>query len=184
VAAPVGADRGPIRLLVICTGNAARSVMAGFMLEHLADRRGIQLAVGTGGTHSIDGLPISARTRDALATIEALGPVAASGHRSRQVRGVDVEQSDLVVAMEASHVRYVRRYHPDAAGRTATLRRLARDLAPPPPSVGVRVAALGLDMVDIDPAEDVGDPAGGDDETYARCASELWVLCAALVDRF
>jgi protein-tyrosine phosphatase len=178
---PARAD-GPLRLLVLCTGNVARSVMAGLMLERLAERNGVDLRVVTGGTHSIDGQPISARTRDALASIEPLGPVVVSGHRSRQVRGIDVEHADLVVAMEASNVRYVRRHHPEASDRTATLRRLARDLAPPPPTLGERLAALRLGTLGVDPTEDVEDPAGGDGETYGRCAAELWVLCSKLAE--
>jgi protein-tyrosine phosphatase len=177
----------PDRVLVICTGNAARSVMAGFMLEHLAERRagrgGNGLRIATAGTHSVDGQPMSFRTRNALASIDELGELAVSRHRSRQMGDVDVEHSDLVVAMEADHIRYVRRNHPDAAGRTATIRRLARDLAPPPASLAERVAALELAATPIDKAEDVLDPAGGDEATYIACAAELWGLCGDLIDR-
>ena len=175
--------RRPDRLLVICTGNAARSVMAGFMLEHLAERRGGDLRVVTAGTHTVDGQPMSIRTRNALSSIEELGELAVSGHRSRQMGDIDAEHSDLVVAMEADHVRYVRRRHPQAAGRTATLRRLTLDLPPPPPPLAERVAALALESLPADEAEDVLDPAGGDEATYVACASELWGLCKTLIDR-
>ena len=175
--------RRPARLLVICTGNAARSVMAGFMLEHLAERRGSDLRVVTAGTHTVDGQPMSFRTRNALASIGELGGLALSGHRSRQMVDVDVEHSDLVVAMEADHVRYVRRNHPRASARTATLRRLTWDLPPPPPTLAERVAGMGLDDLPVDGAEDVLDPAGGDEAAYVACASELWGLCRSLVDR-
>lgn len=173
----------PVRLLVICTGNAARSVMAGFMLERLAEMRGTDLVIATAGTHSVDGQPMSRRTRDALASVDGLGEVAVSRHRSRQVRDMDVEEADIVVAMESDHVRYVRRRHPAASDRTATLRRLAADLAPPPPLLGERVAALDLADAPLDPTEDVLDPAGGDDDTYVRCAAELWELCNQLMVR-
>ena len=54
-------------LLVLCTGNAARSVMAGFMLELLRDgRAGDPLHIVTAGTHTIDGQPMGMRTRAAL----------------------------------------------------------------------------------------------------------------------
>ena len=178
-----GIARRSDRLLVICTGNAARSVMAGFMLEHLAEQRGSDLRVATAGTHTVDGQPMSLRTRGALASIPELGDLAVSRHRSRQMGDVDVEHSDLVVAMEADHVRYVRRRHPQAVARTATIRRLVLDLPPPPPPLAERVADLGLGEVPVDPGEDVLDPAGGDEATYVACASELWGLCKALIER-
>jgi protein-tyrosine-phosphatase len=157
--------------------------MGGIMLEHLADDRGLAIDVVTAGTHSVDGMPMSLRTRQALLGIDGLTGVGASGHRSRQLREADVESVDLVVAMESAHVRYIRRNHPRASERTATIRRLATDLQPGPPSLARRVARLGLGRLPIDEGEDVLDPAGGDDGTYRACAEELWVLCRALADR-
>ena len=121
-------------LLVLCTGNAARSVMAGFMLDHLKVGRPVaDLHVVTAGTHSIDGQPMSTRTRAALRSIPELSDAALGGHRSRQVYEGDLDRAELVVVMEADHVRFVRRQFPRAAGRTATIRRLCRDLPPGPP---------------------------------------------------
>jgi len=177
-----------VALLVVCTGNTCRSVMARVMLEHTAARRGISLRVATAGTHTVDGVPIGARTLAALRTVEGLAPVlrdpiAAGAHRSRQLAARDLGGAELVVAMESAHVGYVRRHHRDAAPRTGTLRALVRDLAPGATPLPVRVAALGLDRAALDPADDVADPAGHDDAVYAACAAELWTLCGALVSR-
>jgi protein-tyrosine phosphatase len=175
-----------VSLLVVCTGNAARSVMAGLMLDHLAARRGLGLSVTTAGTHALDGLPLSARTLAALRTIPQLAAATATvAHRSRQLSGPELSRVDLVVAMEAGHVRYVRRLHTDAAARTGTFRSLARDLAPRngASSLDDRVAALDLEHAPLDPAGDVMDPAGHDDAVYAACAAELWALSEELVRR-
>jgi hypothetical protein len=43
------------------------------------------------------------------------------------------------------------------------------------------VAALGLDEVELDDAEDVLDPAGHDADVYAACVDELWALCQTLI---
>jgi protein-tyrosine-phosphatase len=169
-------------LLVLCTGNAARSVMAGFMLETLeAARGGGNLHIVTGGTHTVDGQPMGVRTRTALLSIPELADVAFGRHRSRQVSGDDLARADLVVVMEADHVRYVRRRYPEAADRTATIRRLCVDLPLAPPALGVRVAALGLATATLDDADDVIDPAGGEGEAYAACVTELWSLCRRLI---
>ena len=169
-------------LLVLCTGNAARSVMAGFMLEHLREGRpGEPLHIVTAGTHTIDGQPMGMRTRTALSRVPELAHDEFRRHRSRQVHEPDLARAELVVVMEADHVRFVRRQFPDAAAKTGTIRSLCRLLKPSPPALGERVAALGLDAVELDDAEDVLDPAGHEADVYAACVAELWGLCQALV---
>lgn len=170
-------------LLVVCTGNASRSAMAGTMLEWLARARGIPLAVTTAGTHAVDGQPMGARTSSALCSVAEMTDAPVGRHRSRQLAPADVAHVDLVVAMEADHVRYVRRHHPAAAPLAGTLRRLCRDLEPGPAPLGTRVRALDLAHVELDVDEDVADPAGPDDAAYVACAAELWVLCNELVRR-
>jgi protein-tyrosine-phosphatase len=170
-------------LLVLCTGNAARSVMTGFMLEVLGNGRPDPdpLHIVTAGTHSIDGQPMGLRTRTALTRIPELADIDFRRHRSRQVQGVDLVHAQLVVVMEADHVRFVRRRFPDAATKTATIRRLCADLPAGPLSLQDRVAALGLAEVELSDDEDVMDPAGHDDDVYAACADELWDLCRTFV---
>jgi protein-tyrosine phosphatase len=171
-------------LLILCTGNASRSVMAGYMLEALNQQRAqgaTPLHLVTAGTHSIDGQPMGMRTRAALTRLPAVADADFRRHRSRQVHGVDLVHADLVVVMEADHVRFVRRQFPDAAAKTATIRRLCDDLAPPPPALDERVAALDLAHAEVSDDDDVVDPAGKDADVYAACADELWDLCGRLI---
>lgn len=169
-------------LLVLCTGNAARSVMAGFMLEHLRDGRpGQPLHIVTAGTHTIDGQPMGLRTRTALTRIPELAGADFRRHRSRQVHGIDLVHAELVVVMEADHVRFVRRQFPDAAAKTATIRRLCAEMPAPPPGLGERVAAMKLGEAELSDEEDVLDPAGADGDVYAAVVDELWDLCRRLV---
>lgn len=159
-------------LVTLCTGNAARSVMAGAILaEHLP-----AVVVSTRGTHVVEGMPMSWRTRDAIVAVGA----RPEGHRSRQLSSADLAGADLVLAMAREHVEYVRRRHPEAAARTGTLKRLARDLPGGSGSLTERVAALHLDDVVLEPWEDVDDPAGGEPEVFHQCAVEIDQLLSAL----
>ena len=146
--------------------------MAGAILaEHVP-----AVVVATRGTHVIEGMPMSWRTRDALTGVDVTPPQ----HRSLQLRDEHVDTADLVVCLAREHVEYVRRTHPGAAGRTATLRRLVRDLLPGDDTLRARLAPLGLEVVDLEAWEDVDDPGGGELEVFEACAREIHDLITAL----
>jgi protein-tyrosine-phosphatase len=164
-------------ITVICTGNAVRSVMAGALLEQRSPAGRIRIR--TAGTLAVEGQPMSFRTRDALKAIRVLPPE----HLSHQLEEADLVDATLVLAMADEHVQYVRRVHPEAAARTATIRRLCRDLAGPNGSLVTRLAALELATVELEAWENVADPAAGGMEDYLNCATELDRLVDDLLPR-
>jgi protein-tyrosine phosphatase len=170
-----------MRILFVCTGNAARSVMAGAVTEHLAEAKGLDLHVATAGTHSMDGRPVSQRTRDALLAIDPLSESALKRHRSHQVTTEDLDAADLVIVMERDHLRYLRKRNPRAATKLGMFKRLVRTLKSGPLELSTRIQALHLGDVMIDD-EEVFDPAGLDEAHYDLCAKEIVELCSGLVD--
>ena len=166
-------DGRTVRVLTLCTGNAARSVMAGAMLSRAS------LRIVTAGTHVVEGQPMSRRTRDALASVG----LRADGHRSHQLTERDVEDADLILAMAGDHVAYIRRLHPEAASKTASIKRLCRDLPPalrhcrnvwPPWTWRLSPSRPGRTWKTLPEARM---------RTYLSCAQELSGLCAELLPR-
>ena len=171
-------DARPLNVVYLCTGNAARSAMAAIITRSWTDAVDITGA----GTHAIPGLPMSHRTRNALAGLGFADP----SHRSTQLEWFHVERADLIVAFAPEHVAYVRRTHPEGSARTATLKRLVEHLDHTDGTanhLSDRLAALELDTVEVEPWEEVLDPAGGDEDVFHDCVREVHDLLAAFLPR-
>lgn len=137
-----------------------------------------RLMVVTAGTFSVDGQPISWRTREALSRVG----LEARHHRSKQITREHVESADLVIGLAPEHVQWIRREHPDIAPRTATLRRLVRDLDTRG-ALTERISRLGLHEIDLEPWEEVIDPGGGEVDDFINCAYDVVDLVDRVVDR-
>ena len=89
-----------------------------------------------------------------------------------------------MIALAREHVSWMRRVHPRAAPRTATLKRLARDLPDDGTPLADRLAGDALDTrSSSSPSEDVLDPAGGDLDVFLECAQEIAALLHAVIPR-
>lgn len=158
----------PFEVLVVCTGNIARSPMAQRMLEHrLAGTPAVR--VSSAGTWGLSGSPMERNAVEALAEIG----VHEGAFRARELTSDLVRSSGLLLTATREHRVAVLTHDPTALRRTFTLREFARlvevvDGVPGRPGhVGrspaalVSVAADARGRVRLAPAEDdVADPHG------------------------
>lgn len=135
--------------------------------------------IETAGTLTVEGLPMSWRTRAAFDDVGLDVPA----HASRQAEFAHIDTADVIVAMAPEHIRWVRREHPGAAPRTASLLRLHRDLPGGPASLADRLASLGLAELDPEDWEEVVDPGGGEVDDFVMCARRIVELIDGVAAR-
>ncbi len=165
-----------MKILTLCTANVARSVMLAYMLTTIAEAEGRDWQVRSAGTHAIEDQSMSARTLRALQGISELGDHLYGAHRTHQVTAPDVHWADVVLAMEAGHVRYLESLNEALASRTVSFGQFVR-YAPIDEPLAAQIEAVRA--LALDDTLDVADPANGDEATYEDCAKELWEMAQA-----
>lgn len=171
-------------ILVVCTGNIARSPLAEVLLQEEARRRlgpDAPVWVHSAGVHGLDG-------RAAVAEMQREASdrgVDLSRHRGEVARPDAVEDADLVIGMTGSHRRRLLQMVPSAKERIFTLKELARllDAVEEPGDdlpVAERVRTVAHRAHRARPRaraaegpEDVRDPYGGSRAGYREVAAEI-----------
>ena len=106
------------RILIVCVGNICRSPTAEFLLRHrLGDSRGMH--VSSAGLSAMEGYAMDTTS---LALLQEHG-VNGEEHCARQLNNAMLRQSDLILAMEKSHVAAIVRMAPEASGKVFLLDR-------------------------------------------------------------
>ena len=106
----------PFRILVVCTANICRSVMAETMVRAVVEERALAVEVSSCGM-LFDGEPASDRVIAVLGERE----LDASAHRSRKFSPAMINGVDLAVTMERAHARELALQLEGASPRIHTL---------------------------------------------------------------
>lgn len=106
------------RILFVCTGNICRSPMAEGLLKLMLEKRGIHgVQVESAGTTGLEG-----QGADGLAvtTCRKKG-IDLTGHRARVLTKEMIQENDIVVVMDISHMESVLEMDPVAVPKTFLL---------------------------------------------------------------
>ena len=175
-------------ILMLCTANLCRSVMAGALLTRRLAAAGQAETVHLRSAGLLrDG---DAPPAEVISVMAAYG-IDVSGHRSRVVTSDDLHAADLTLAMTREQVRRVAVTVPTVWQRSFTVRELIRRGG----RLGARPAgeplASWLDraqagrgraaLLGESPEDDVADPFGGPPPGYTATAALLDQLLAGLV---
>ncbi|GAA5033955.1 low molecular weight phosphatase family protein [Microbacterium fluvii] len=181
----------PHGILIVCTANRARSVLAEFALREALRVRGVDsIAVESAGTWAVHGTP---PMRHAIEVLGEQTAEQAAAFRSRPLTAELIENAGLVLCAERAHRPDVVRLVPRAHRRTFTILQAERlipdihqDVAVGDPDIVVALAArlaaargAGVPSSDDD---DIADPAGGPLADYERAGAAIARATAALAD--
>lgn len=98
----------PVKILFVCHGNICRSPMAEFIMKDLAEKAGLseQFEIGSAAVSTEEiGNPVYPPARRALSEIG----ITCSGHHARQMTAADYTAHDIILGMDHSNMRGMRR---------------------------------------------------------------------------
>jgi len=148
---------------VVCTGNICRSPMAEVMLRDALDAKGVQGVVvesgGTGDWHVGGGADHRAEQ------VIARNGLDLSGHVAKQFGSRDFARTDLIIALDNSHVHTLNRLAPTREDREKI--HLLRSFDP---------AAVEADDLEVN------DPYYGDFRDFEITFEHITAALAGLVD--
>jgi len=165
-----------MRILVLCTANICRSPMAERLMRHHAAARHVDASVESAGFLASG----RAASDGSVRALSRLG-IALDDHQSREVTREMLDAADLVLAMEARHVREATVLSPTRSGAIYTMRELVQRAEPVGPRgdrpldqwladvASGRTGTSVIGSADLD----VADPYGGPEDGYLRTAAEL-----------
>jgi protein-tyrosine-phosphatase len=180
-----GILEGVFRILFLCTGNRCRSPIAeGFVRARAAAS---PVEVSSAGLLDLGPAPA---LPEVLQAATAVG-LDVSAHRARPLGAVALEDLDLIIGLERSHVAAAVVEKGAPYEKTFTLVELVRLLEgiespdEPDPEGRARAAVkrahearVGADFV---PGEDIEDPFGGPEKGYIRMATLVQSLTERLL---
>ncbi len=111
------------KILLVCSGNTCRSVMAQGILQAMAEAEGLEgeLEVLSAGIAALNG---GKATHEALRVLAERG-INMSSHISRPLTSALVEEAGLILTMTGKHREEISKKYPAAAAKVSTIKSFA-----------------------------------------------------------
>lgn len=190
---------GPLRVLIVSTGDVCRGPAGARLLQSELDRLTpfpVRHVVTSAGTLAPEGCDVHPLTSLAM---RAQG-LPATGHEARQLSEADLVAADLVLTADRSQRLRAVQLHRAVARRLFTVKELSRavrvlELDTPPEDAGPAslkgmldavLSRRGLWLPQHPADDDIPDPISGGPVTHERAVAELagqLVACAGLLAR-
>lgn len=166
----------PPHLLVVCSANQCRSPIAEFLLRRRFRMMDILVTVSSAGTHADDGLPMHPFAQQVLERCD-FDP---SRFTSRRLCAADLDNADLILVAERTHLESIAGLRPAAARRGFPILQFAQMaplLAPLPNAEAEEFSqalqdgvSLALSQLSPRPDYDLADPIAKGQRAVNRCA--------------
>jgi L-threonylcarbamoyladenylate synthase len=147
-------------VLLVCTGNSCRSVMAGGLLEKILTEKGAKFDIMTAGTGA---LPGSRPTPETIAMMKERN-VDISDYRARPLNQTLIKKADLILTMQEVHKQRILDLVPGAKDKTFLLSEFA-------------------EPANRDNFEEISDPIGQPLEVYRQCVKAIQKYIIKIAER-
>lgn len=139
-----------LKLLLICTGNTCRSIMAQGIIEDMVKDKKLSIDVISAGINAIEG---ECPTKNAVDVMNDMN-IDISSHKAKLLTKKMIDEADLIITMTEAHKKSIQKYLDNHKGKLFTLKEFAND-------------------ENINDSLDIQDPYGGNYNDYKNCLDEI-----------